>query len=142
MKKPFENRFQNLLPFLLDFLHFWGHCWSNLGWFLAYFGLWEGSGTGLGKLWGMTSQKKWIWGRTLVVWGVIWVAQKGILDHIAGFGMDLGRILDDISRVFLEPMVIRTFSSLIDCPFRFLTFSPAAAPLDSTLSVSKIKFLD
>ena len=110
--------------------------------FLAYFGLWEGSGTGLGELWGMTSQKKSLWRRTLVVWGVIWVAQKGILDQIAGFGMDFGRILDDISRVFLEPMVIRKSSSLIDCPFRFLTFSPAAAPLDSTLSVSKIKFLD
>ena len=26
--------------------------------FLAYFGLWEGSGTGLGELWGMTLQKK------------------------------------------------------------------------------------
>ena len=65
--------------------------------FLAHFGLWEGSGTGLGELWGMVSQKTSIWGRTLVVLGVIWVAQKGILDQIAGFGMDFGRLLDDIS---------------------------------------------
>ena len=37
---------------------------SKLGVFVDYFGLWEGSGTGLGELWGMTSQKKSIWERT------------------------------------------------------------------------------
>ena len=52
---------------------------SNIGVLFAYFDLGEGSGTGLGELWGMTLRKKSILGRTLVVGGVIWVAQKGIL---------------------------------------------------------------